>query len=84
MPEYVASTIVVSVMAYLGVGLVFAVPFLARGAGAVDEDARAGSLGFRVMILPGVAALWPLLLRRWTGGRRVRLTPHERAAEGGR
>ena len=27
-----------------------------------------GTWGFKVMISPGVVALWPLLLRRWRSG----------------
>jgi hypothetical protein len=50
--------------AYLTAGLLFAVPFVARWAGRLDPAARAGSLGFRLMILPGAALLWPLLARR--------------------
>ena len=51
--------------AYAAAGLVFAVAFAARGAGHLDGAARNGSTGFRLVILPGAAALWPLLLVRW-------------------
>jgi len=50
---------------YLGIGVLFALAFVARGAAAIDPAARAGSLGFRVLILPGAAAFWPLLARMW-------------------
>jgi hypothetical protein len=70
---------------YAAVGVVFAVPFVLRGAGRVDAAARGGSWGFRVLILPGVAALWPLLARRWlaaTGAPPVERNPHrDRARE---
>lgn len=51
--------------AYLAIGLVFAIVFVSRGVGRVDAAAAAGSLGFRVLLVPGATALWPLLARRW-------------------
>jgi hypothetical protein len=50
---------------YLALGVLFAVPFVMRGAARVDPAARGAGWGFRLLILPGVAALWPLLARRW-------------------
>ena len=49
---------------YLLAGLLFAVPFVLRGVNRIDPVAHEGSWGFRLIILPGVVALWPLLLRR--------------------
>ena len=51
--------------AYAAAGLFFAAVFLTRGIGRVDPAAKHSSIGFRLIILPGVAALWPLLLKRW-------------------
>jgi hypothetical protein len=53
---------------YLALGLVFAVAFAARGVDAIDPAARGSTRGFRLMIVPGAIALWPLLLRRWLAG----------------
>lgn len=50
---------------YLLCGVLFAVPFAWRGAPKLDPVAREGTWGFRLLILPGAMALWPLLLRRW-------------------
>ena len=50
---------------YLALGVAFSIPFVIKGAGAIDDNARGGSWGFRIMILPGSAALWPVLLMRW-------------------
>jgi hypothetical protein len=50
---------------YAGIGVVFAAVFVAFGIGRVDPVARQAPLGFRLIVLPGCAALWPLLLRRW-------------------
>ena len=61
----VAEVILVAALAYLLCGLIFAVAFVARGVGRLDHAARESSLGFRLIILPGSAALWPLLAVRW-------------------
>ena len=53
---------------YLAVGAVFALPFALAGAKRMDPHAAHGSWGFRLLILPGTAALWPLLLCRWVKG----------------
>jgi len=49
---------------YFVAGALFAVWFCAGGVRRIDPHARLGSWGFRVTILPGVTALWPLLLAR--------------------
>ena len=49
---------------YLAAGLLFGVPFVLRGVDRIDPDVRGGTRGFRLLILPGVVALWPLLVRR--------------------
>lgn len=72
---------------YLGVGIVFAIAFVWKGAGRVDPSAKEGSLGFRLLILPGTAALWPILARRWLAGEGPpeEQNPHRSAArEAGR
>ena len=63
---------------YLGIGLVFAIPFVLAGAQRMDPHARYGSWGFRLLILPGTMALWPLLLWRWIKG--VSAPPEEHNA----
>lgn len=53
---------------YLAIGFVFGLAFVVRGAGRIDPSARNGTWGFRLLILPGSVALWPVLARRWFGG----------------
>jgi hypothetical protein len=31
----------------------------------VDASAQGASLGFRLLILPGTVALWPLMVTKW-------------------
>jgi len=54
---------------YVLAGVVFAVPFTWRGAGILEPVAREGTLGFRLLILPGAITLWPYLLFRWLRAR---------------
>jgi hypothetical protein len=60
-----AAFIVYGVAVYLIIGVVFAIAFAMRGAHAIDAGARGTPWGFKVLILPGAAALWPLMLRKW-------------------
>ena len=58
--------------AYTVLGVLFAVAFVTAGVVHLDSAAKGSSVGFRLVILPGVAALWPLLLARWIReGRRI-------------
>lgn len=60
--------VVALVAVYALAGLVFAVPFLVRGVTRIDHAAHGTSLTFRLVILPGVVVLWPVLLRQWMRG----------------
>lgn len=53
---------------YLGAGLLFAIAFVSLGVQRIDPAAEGAKLGFRLLILPGSAALWPLLAWRWITG----------------
>jgi hypothetical protein len=61
----VAEVILFIVLAYLVCGLALGVPFVFRGVDRVDEAARGASIGFRLLILPGTVALWPLMAAKW-------------------
>jgi hypothetical protein len=64
----IADGLVLGAGCYLAAGLVFALAFVTAGVQRVDPAARDGTWGFRLLILPGAAALWPLLLARWVRG----------------
>ena len=55
--------------AYAGIGLLFAVAFLTAGISRVDPRSKGSGIWFRLIILPGVATLWPVLLTRWIRAR---------------
>ena len=50
---------------YLALGILFALAFVIAGIGRVDPVARDSGVGFRLIIFPGVVAIWPWLLKRW-------------------
>lgn len=64
----IAGAFLVVLGVYLACGLIFAIPFALTGVTKIDPHAAHGSWGFRVLIIPGTMALWPLLLNRWTSG----------------
>jgi hypothetical protein len=53
---------------YAAAGVVFALAFLLAGITRIDNGAKGAGLGFRILILPGLIALWPLMLIRWLSG----------------
>ena len=59
-----AEIIVYAAFAYLGLGVLFALWFVASGAAVLDEAAKETSFGFRFMIFFGAVAFWVLLARR--------------------
>jgi len=78
-----AAIFLIALSAYLACGLLFAIPFVLFGVQKADPHAVHGSWGFRLLILPGVATLWPLLLRRRLQGLRhppEESTSHRQAA----
>jgi hypothetical protein len=58
-----------TVGSYAAIGLLFAGVFLTVGLSRVDPMSKGSGIGFRLIILPGVAALWPVLLASWIRGR---------------
>jgi hypothetical protein len=61
----IAQTTLGILFVYLACGLAVGVPFVLRGVDCVDASARRASLGFRLLILPGTVALWPVMLTKW-------------------
>lgn len=60
-----AAWIVGVVGVYAVVGVLFAGVFVTRGVGVIDPIARNSGWRFRVLLIPGAAAYWPLLAKRW-------------------
>jgi hypothetical protein len=63
--DFVVELFVYALEAYSAAGLLFAVVFVFRGVQRIDSEAQDTGICFRILITPGVAALWPLFLSRW-------------------
>lgn len=50
---------------YLICGFVFAIAFITKGIDKVDEGAHGSTIGFKIIIIPGVIVFWVLLLKKW-------------------
>jgi len=46
------------------IGLTTAVIFLTVGIDRIDDDAR-GAYVFRILLIPGIILIWPMVLLRW-------------------
>lgn len=68
MLEILANGVVLLLALYLLVGVAFAMFFVLRGVNSIDDSAAEGTWGFRLAILPGAVALWPLMVRRYRSG----------------
>jgi hypothetical protein len=68
---------------YALAGIVFAMVFLPRGIVRIDERLHESPKAVRLLLLPGVAAFWPLFAWRWIAGRPapIERNPHRIAAE---
>ena len=60
-----AQWVVLGLGFYLAAGAVFASAFIAVGVGRIDVAARGMPWSVRILIFPGVVALWPLMLTKW-------------------
>ncbi len=83
---HAAEVLVGALALYAAFGLAFALAFVSVGIGRLDAEARGASIGFRLIVAPGVAALWPVLFTRWIHGRTeppIERNPHRAAAGAG-
>ncbi len=61
----IAEMMVLMMFIHAAIGVIFGVGFVLAGVQRVDPRARRAGLPFRLLILPGVAALWPLFAWKW-------------------
>ena len=79
--ETLAKLFVYALETYAGLGLIFSALFVWVGVQHLDSEAQGSGVGFRLLILPGVAAFWLMFLLRWTRGTAeppVERSPHRR------
>ncbi len=74
----VAQIILLIVLVYASIGFVVALAFVCRGITRVDVAANGSSKAFKALIVPGAAALWPVILRKWRLANRKEIShdPH--------
>ncbi|MDX2017334.1 MAG: hypothetical protein SFY95_06800 [Planctomycetota bacterium] len=65
MPPALAHALLAIVGTYAGVGIPIALALAFSGLHRFDPAARGAGIGFRLLITPGLAALWPWALWRW-------------------
>jgi hypothetical protein len=63
-PQVTAAFLLHLGQVWLGIGAVTAAAFVLAGAGRVQPGA-AGSWPFRLLLIPGILLIWPLVLLRW-------------------
>lgn len=51
---------------YIALGVVFSIYFVTYGVARMDSDAAESPVTFKVLIIPGSIALWPLLAYKLT------------------
>ena len=66
MSEAAAEILVLALGVYFGLGLLVGLIFVFGGAGRIDPAAKGKGLPIRVrlLILPGVIGLWPIMLTK--------------------
>lgn len=68
---FIAQWMVNLLMVYAAIGFIFAIAFATTGAARIDPSAKAAPMFFRLLVIPGATALWPLLLKRWLSGAKM-------------
>lgn len=59
-------TFVFALLVYLIVGACLAPLIATRGLRRIDPLTESSTLGFRLLVLPGVVLLWPVLVLKWS------------------
>ena len=75
--ETIAGIFGTGLFIYLCCGIVFSIAFLVKGISRIDETTYNSTWGFKIIIIPGAIALWPLLLQKWIKAKKNILNPAE-------
>ncbi|MEP7309115.1 MAG: hypothetical protein ABJA98_26720 [Acidobacteriota bacterium] len=79
----IGQPIVATFEAYALAGVGFALLFLPRAVVRLDPRVAGAPRTLRLLILPGVAALWPLFAWRWITGASEPVETNSHGAKGG-
>ena len=69
MQERIAELVWLALAAYAGAGLMVALVLLFGGIGRIDRLAAGAPVRVKLLLLPGLTALWPAIVWRLLGGR---------------
>ena len=50
---------------YLIIGILFSTVILIKGLSSLDPNTKSSGVGFKIIIIPGLIAFWPILWRKW-------------------
>lgn len=78
--ETIVNIVLVIAGIYLVMGVVFATAFVLKGITIVDEGVKGATIGFRVIILPGVIIFWPLLFKKWMKASKSKQSDNDKTA----
>ena len=67
--DTIATVLFGALVLYLAAGLVIAIAFAVSGVTQVQSAPV--TIGARLLLVPGVLALWPIVLARWRKARRT-------------
>jgi hypothetical protein len=65
MTQKLAHALLEAAAVYAAIGVLVAVPLVSFGLGRIDPGTKAAPTAFRVLVFPGVVALWPFFASRW-------------------
>ncbi|MBI4274591.1 MAG: hypothetical protein HY659_07825 [Rhizobiales bacterium] len=68
----IATILLAAIAFYAVAGIVLAIAFVTYGVTRVLPEPVTVTFGARLVLLPGAAALWPVVLRRWIKARMQR------------
>ena len=85
MPLEIAQVVVAAFETYALAGVGFALIFLPRAVARLDPRVAGAPKTLRLLIMPGIVALWPLFAWRWIAGAHepIENNPHRSKAREG-
>jgi hypothetical protein len=61
----IAMLLITGFLFYAAIGAIVACLFVTFGVTRVDSGAVGSSIAFRLLIVPGAAVMWPMILWKW-------------------
>ena len=53
------------ILGYIILGIIFSFFFYAKGMKKVDKVSNGSTIGFKLIVFPGVVTFWPFLFSKW-------------------